>query len=208
MFGDLNKTNETDKCKDTEKAPLFGQLSKNSLFGNNSSSLFNGGSLFSNSSITKGSSLFSNYANQTGNNLLTNNNNNDDEEEDDDVFKKELEEEAKKTTIETNFEVVSDYINLYNKPVENFFSLNKELSKFVSIGKGMVSIEQHKDNLKIIYLIFRNSMGSILLSGLINNILKPAEYITKGYKNLASFAVLEVKQDKKNFKFCKIPVRR
>lgn len=167
--------------------------------------MFSGSSLFSNSNITKGSSLFSNLP--TNNNLFSNSNTNkEDDEEDNDneeVFKKES--EAVIGFNPENQPQESEYNKLFVKQVDNLYIFSKDEKKFVSKGKGFISLEKHKEK-NTAFVIFRNAMGVKLLEGFFTAHTKPVDKISKNYKSIASFGAIEFKDNKPSLKICKIPV--
>ncbi len=202
LFGNLNSTPTDNK----EKKSLFGNFS----FGNtNSSSLFSGGSLFNDPKVTKGSSLFASLGNQTSSIFCEKknaNSDNEDDDEDNELQRSDSPEVYKPT--ETSKPVDSEYNRIYIKQVDNFFTLNSEESKFVTKGKGFVSIEQHKEKTKNYHIVLRNSMGVVMFNGYLTAHLKPSEKVVKNFKNISAFACLEIQKEKFTLKLCRIPFQQ
>jgi hypothetical protein len=197
LFGNL-KSGSLFGNKDesgNEKKPLFWNFS----FSNNTNSTFlKEGSLFSDPNLTKGSSLFSTFNNNLNEKL-----DNEEEEVDDDEICPSNEKENFKPS-EAMQAVDSEYNRLYSKQINNFYILNSEEVKFISKGKGIVSIEQHKEKTENYHVVFRNSLGIVIFNGFLMKHLKLAEKITKNYKNISAFASLEIK-DKPILRLCRIP---
>lgn len=191
LFGNGNKDESGN-----EKKPLFWNFSFSN--NNNSSTFLKEGSLFSDPNLTKGSSLFSTLNNNFNEKL-----DNEEEEVDDDEICPGNEKENFKPS-EAMQAVDSEYNRLYSKQINNFYILNSEEVKFISKGKGIVSIEQHKEKTENYHVVFRNSLGLVIFNGFLMKHLKLAEKITKNYKNISAFASLEIK-DKPILRLCRIP---
>ena len=99
----------------------------------------------------------------------------------------------------------SDFEKLFVRSVDSMHSLSKELGKYVSKGKGFISLEKHKENGSG-FVIFRNSMGKKLLEGVFTGVSRHADKSANNHKNIASFGVFEVEEGKPVLRFCKIPV--
>jgi hypothetical protein len=202
------QSSDNNESNGNTKTPLF-----NLTFGKTESGggFFSEGSLFNNPSLQKGSSLFTNIGSQqTGffSSLGQTNEGSDDEGgegEGDEMFGKSNSPEAFKPTEAKP--VNSDYERIYIKQIENFYTLSKEQNKFVSKGKGFVSLEHHKEKKTIYQVLFRNSLGVLLFNGLISKNIKKPEKISNNFKNIASFAAIDLNDEKKSLKFIKIPVR-
>ena len=195
LFGNLNSTS-------TEKKSLFSNFS----FGdkNQPSSFFNSGSLFNDPKISKGSSLFSTFQNNDA--FCKNKEENSDDDEDGEGELCEPTDNIEAYKPDDSTPANTEFNRVYVKQVENLYIFSKDENKFVSKGKGFISLEQHKEKLNYIF-VFRNTMGVILLSGVFTEGLKKVEKVTKNFKNIASFACIELdKSNKPVLKFCKIPV--
>lgn len=154
----------------------------------------------------KGSSLFASLS-ANNSNLFANKEGSDDEGEDEgeEVFQKSNSPDAFKPT--ESKPANSDFNRIYIKQIENFFVYSKDDNKYLAKGKGFISIEQHKEKEKSYFIVFRNSMGTILFNGVINSNLKLSEKTKKDYKNILSFGAFEVGKDGKSIlKLCKVPV--
>lgn len=200
LFGNISGTNLNDK-----KPSLFGEGFSSSFGSFGNTGIFSNKSLFSsdNAELYKGtSSLFS---------TLKSSDSFKKTDEEDDEEGKEAEEYYRKEgekIVGYKPENVppSDYDKLFVKQVENLFAFNKEEKKFISRGKGFLSIEKHKTNLNHT-LSFRNAMGNIILEGLFTKGIKKSEKSSEGVKNVATFCIIEVSKDKKTSSvICKVPV--
>ena len=200
LFGNINKENSLFGNGSKANKPLFGNFSFNN---NNSTSLFSQrGSLFSDPKITKGSSLFSSIANQPSSIFADKNEDNEEEENDSEIFPEETDGFKPTETVQA---VDSEYNRLYSKNIDNFFVLNSGEQKFISKGKGQISLEQHKVKTKNYHLVFRNTLGNVIFNGFITSHMKPAEKILKNYKNISALVCLEIVSGKPLVRFCRIP---
>ena len=121
----------------------------------------------------------------------------------------------------------SVYTKKYNKEVESIYIFVKEDNKFVSKGKGFLSLESAEVDGKkvavvvfryfkriyftfyIIYIICRNTMGSKIIEGFLNPGLKKFEKYVKNFKHVASFSFLQKgKSGKLEIGHSKVPFAR
>ena len=179
----------------------------NSLFSSTSNSLFGSKPLFSFSSATN-----------TGANPFASKKDDDEDEDkdegddgDNDLFK--TEEDGNATSAadkQPKVAVESVYTKKYNKEADNIFIFVKEDNKFVSKGKGYLSLEfAEVDAKKIGVVVFRNNMGSKIIEGFLNSNLKKLEKYVKNFKHVASFSFLQ--KDKSNkfaIGYAKVPFAR
>lgn len=100
------------------------------------------------------------------------------------------------------------YEKQISKTIDNLYLFNKEENKFISKGKGFISIETSKQEKKSAVIVFRNQMGSKIVEGyLIKGISKFESYI-KNYNNVASITFIVEKEDNKiEIKNIKIPFK-
>lgn len=185
---------------DKEKKPLFGSFdfSKDTK----GSSLFGNGSLFSNPELTKTSSLFSQI--QSNSNLFSEKRESDESDgEEEEYIKKESEKIKGFDPFQENPK--SEYNSIYVKSIDALHIFNSKENKFQSKGKGFISIEKHKEK-NFAVVLFRNAMGTKLLEGVFNEKSKQCEILDKGGRFVASFAAIEIIDDKPNVRVCRIPV--
>jgi hypothetical protein len=183
-----------------------------------------GGSLFQSTTATGSNSLFGSKplfsfssATAAGTNPFTtkkedekNSDDEDGEEGDNDLFKTEENDNVNPADKQPKVAVESIYTKKYNKEVENIFIFVKEENKFVSKGKGYLSLEfAEVDGKKIAVVVFRNNMGSKIIEGFLNSNLKKFEKYVKNFKHVASFSFLQKgKSGKFEIGHSKVPFAR
>lgn len=188
-----------------EKKSLFGDFKFGS--GLSSTGIFSSGSLFGNPDLIKNSSLFT----KTNSNSLfkKDTDSENDEENEDDGEEEDITGKKEKDLVGFKLEETeenTDFQEIFLKSVENFYTYSKEDGKYTSKGKGLISLERHKEKPKIAAIVFRNPMGIKLLEGIFSPMIKEAETKSNGYRHIASFGILEVKEDKPSLRLCKISV--
>jgi len=77
--------------------------------------------------------------------------------------------------------------------------------KYVSKGKGVVSFEKHLTKNSAVVL-FRNPMGVKLIEGIFTKNTREAEKVSKNFRNISTFSVVEIKDSKPSLRMCKLPV--
>lgn len=203
LFGNIEKKNS--EKKNTPVNSLFSNPNNNSF----QNSLFSKSSLFNNPELFKGSTLFGNLnkpeLNFSNKEKTMNSDNDEEDQEAEEFFKKDSEKIVGFKPDENSSQINSDFEKIFIKQVDQLFIFSKEYSKYVSKGKGFISLEKYKKNGSAL-VIFRNPMGVKLLEGVINVHSKEVEKSSKNYKNIASFSSLEIKDNKPLLKLCKIPV--
>lgn len=207
MFGNIEKKDSTSQPE--QKAKPNTSLFSNFNSSNNAfqSSLFSNTSLLNNSELLKGSTLFGSLP-KTELNISSKEkgeNCEDDGDEEVEAFFKKESENIVGFKPDSSSQINSDFEKLFIKQVDHLYIFSKEDQKYISRGKGYISLEKHKQN-KTAIVIFRNPMGVKLLEGVINVHSKEVEKSSKNYKNIASFSAWEIKDNKPILKLCKIPV--
>lgn len=204
LFGNLSNNNSSQPDNKKSLFEGFGLFSNNS---NSGGGMFSNKSLFdtSNTDLYKGtSSLFSTLKSSD---TFKKNEEEDDEEgkEAEEYYRKEGE---KIVGYKPENVPASEFDKLFVKQVENLYTFSKEEKKFISRGKGFISLEKHKTKDHCM-LSFRNAMGNIILEGLFSKGMKKIEKSSEGIKNIATFCIVEVSKDKKtNTVICKVPVSK
>jgi hypothetical protein len=169
LFGDLSKSDSKDESDNKEKPKLF-QTGSNNLFSG--SSLFNTGSTSLLDSLKSSSSLFSSNNKIDFNSLATKplftqlkpenkkgSDDEDDEEGADELFESNSPKHSYNPTLEHNVKKQiekDDFTKKYVKEIENLFVYTKSSNKYVSKGKGYLSLEHAEiDGKKISVVLFR-----------------------------------------------------
>jgi len=186
---------------------LFSSSGSGSLFGNAQS-----GSLFATKPLFNFSSLGQNSSSTFLNGKADENKSDEEGEEgDNDLFETNSPNPYNPPEKVQVVQEKSIYNKKYLKETENFYLFSKEDSKFVSKGKGFLSLEfADSDNKKVGVVVFRNTMGSKIVEGFLNASLKKFEKYIKNFKHVASITFLQknTKTDKFEVGYAKIPFPR
>merc|ERR1712032_891927 len=202
-----------------KKVPIFSDKGDKNPFAN--SSLFSGGSIFSNletqeksnsgglfssslsqtinkSSLFANSSLFGN----SNSSLFSNENKNNVEEEG------EGEDEQKPSTPTQYDPLVTSKDSIYKKEfvkeIDSFFELTKveneekktTENKYVNKGRGFLSLEYTEKEEKTALIVYRNTIGSKITEGILNDKVNKFEKYVKNMKNVVQICYL--KKDENN----------
>lgn len=165
--------------------------------------------LFANSD-KQGFTAFSNFNNEDffskigkdKQNINNDKTKNEDDDNKDDIFNSNP--NSSKETNHNNFvqliatqESKNLYDKLISKHIENLYIFNKEENKYISKGKGFISIETSKQQQKSSVIVFRNQMGFKIVEGYLNKKLSKFESYMKNYNNVASLTFIQVCQENK-----------
>lgn len=174
-------------------------LQTNSLFQTGgTSSLFGNSTKFNFTSLSSTNNFFSNPKKEEDNE--------DDDDKEDDVFNDKEEQEKEPPT-----KLVPQDISLFNKKfskhINQLYLYDSKAKKFTPRGNGFLSVEISKDDQvkKSAVVVFRNQIGTKIIEGFITPDFQKFESYKKNYKDVASFAYLEFKEDKPVIGFAKVP---